>query len=64
MAENARQQRAGAAALLNDCIRSTERYMKTPTEIERAGWSKRNVIDKQIVLAEKSSLVYEFEELQ
>ena len=45
MAENARKQRAGAAALLNECIRSTERYLKgpnpslatTPAEIERAG---------------------------
>ena len=72
MAENARKQRAGAAALLNECIRSTERYMKTPNpslrllqqKLKELVEAKENLIDKQIVLAEKSSLDYESEELQ
>ena len=72
MAENARKQRAGAAALLNECIRSTERYLKGPNpslrllqqKLKELVEAKENLLDKQFVYAEKSSLDYDSEELQ
>ena len=72
MTENVRKQQAGAAALLNECIRSTERYLKGPNpslrllqqKLKELVEAKENLLDKQFVYAEKSSLDYESEELQ